>query len=102
VSQHSIPPAVTLIGPVSTPTEEQFYNVSSWPVHSIDQRSQSLHHSVSTRIVPLMSVDQSLSPDLKRKVDEIRAQREGGATIRDKLAVSRGLSSISYPSSIAR
>lgn len=30
---------------------------------------------------------QSLAPDLKRKVDEIRAQRAGSAAVREKLEV---------------
>lgn len=30
---------------------------------------------------------QKLSPDLKRKVDEVRAQREGRSALQDKLKV---------------
>ncbi|GFZ45124.1 hypothetical protein JCM24511_02850 [Saitozyma sp. JCM 24511] len=30
----------------------------------------------------------ALAPDLKRKVDEIRAQREGSTAVRDKLATA--------------
>jgi hypothetical protein len=34
-------------------------------------------------------MSQALAPDLKRKVDEIRAQRAGSGAVREKLEVSQ-------------
>ena len=58
----------------ATPTEQQFYDVCRSCLDVFDDS--------------LLMVDQKLSPELKRKVDSARAQREQGTSMKERLAVS--------------